>query len=222
MKELEQRLAASKEQTQQKDIQHRLAMQKMEAENRRLKTLLFQLGVSPEIIHQYTQAPDQDTELGRKVAIPAMQRLPETPSVSSSHEGSGTRSSSTVTQVPTDPIEEPAAAEQMPVNDGCCTSVPAPTQLAEQQCQPSNPAATTLCCSGSKSQANSVAAEDDVLNTTLCAIAEDWISQYNTRGMDMEGIRQRLCSGRKEQSSEGCRVQNHLLFQVLDEISNNI
>lgn len=223
VRELEQRLAAWKEQSQQKDIQHRLAMQRMEAENRHLKTLLFSIGVSPDIVHQYIQAADQDTDVSRKVAIPAMQRPAETPSASSSHEDSGTRSSSTVSQVPTDPVEEPAVADRVPVNNGGCTSVPAAGQLAEQQCQPSSAATPSLCCSGGKSLPSSIPADDDVLNTTLCAIAEDLISQYNTSGVDVDSIRRRICSGfRPGQSTDGCRVPNHLLFQVLDEISNNI
>lgn len=220
VRELEQRLAVWKDQTHHKDIEHRLAMQKLEAENRHLKNLLFSLGVSPEIVQQYTQAVDQGTDVGRKVAIPAMQRPMETSSVSSGG-GSGTRSSSIASHTPTDLTEESVVAEQMPVNKnsgGCALATPRP---AEPQSQTS--AEPSLCCPGGKAAASSFPAEDDVLNTTLCAIAEDLISQYNTRGVDMDGIRQRLCSGfRSGQSEDGCRVQNHLLFQVLDEISNNI
>ncbi|PLB42007.1 uncharacterized protein BDW47DRAFT_43797 [Aspergillus candidus] len=62
---------------------------------------------------------------------------------------------------------------------------------------------------------------DDVLNTTLCAIAEELIQQYNTRGLDMEEIRKKLWIGfSKGFRDDGCRVQNQVLFQVLDEISN--
>lgn len=221
VRELEQRLAAWKDQTQHKDIEHRLAMQKLEAENRHLKNLLFSLGVSPEIVQQYTQAVDQGTDVGRKVAIPAMQRPMETSSVSS-YGGSGTRSSSLASHTPPDPTEESVVAEQVPVNNsgGCA---PATLRPAEPQSQTSAPVVPSLCCGSGKAPASSFPPDDDVLNTTLCAIAEDLISQYNTRGVDMDGIRQRLCSGfRTGQSADGCRVQNHLLFQVLDEISNNI
>lgn len=223
VRELEQRLAAWKEQVQRKDIEHRLAVQKLEAENRHLKTLLFSLGVSPEIVHQYTQAADQGTDVGRKVAIPAMQRPMETSSVSSSYGGSGTRSSSTASHTPTDPNEPSGVsvvAEQCQVNAGGCA--PAAACTLEQQSQtPGLPYMPSLCSPTDKPQAGSYPTDDDVLNTTLCAIAEDLISQYNTRGVDMDGIRQKLCT-RQGESSDGCRVQNHLLFQVLDEISNNI
>lgn len=223
VRELEQRLAAWKEQVQHKDIEHRLAVQKLEAENRHLKTLLFSLGVSPEIVHQYTQAADQSTDVGRKVAIPAMQRPMETSSVSSSHGGSGTRCSSAASYTPINPNDQPGVsvvAEQLPVNAGGCAPA-APYALEQQSQAPGLPDTSSLCCQTDKPQAGSNSTDDDVLNTTLCAIAEDLISQYNTRGVDMDGIQQRLCA-RQGESTDGCRVQNHLLFQVLDEISNNI
>lgn len=63
----------------------------------------------------------------------------------------------------------------------------------------------------------------DLLNTTLCGMAEELINQYNTAGIDIELIRQRLWAGFKAGTrGEGCRVENQVLFQVLDEISNSI
>ena len=66
-------------------------------------------------------------------------------------------------------------------------------------------------------------AGEDVLNTTLCAIADELISQYNTRGVDRAEIQRKLWDGFRKglNTGEGCRVQNQLLFQVLDEISND-
>jgi hypothetical protein len=63
----------------------------------------------------------------------------------------------------------------------------------------------------------------DILNTTLCAIAEELVKQYNTRGVDMAEIQKRLWAGfcNGVSTDEGCRVQNQILFQVLDEISDN-
>lgn len=217
VRELEQRLAAWKDETHHKDIQHRLAVQKLEAENRHLKNLLFSLGVSPDIVQQYTLAVDQGTDVGRKVAIPAMRRPMESSSGSSCG-GSGTRSSSTASHTPTDGS---VVTEQVPVNSGGCAL--APPRAPEPQSQTSARAEPSLCCGPGKAQPTSFPTDDDILNTTLCAIAEDLISQYNTRGVDMDGIRQRLFSGfRSGQVGDGCRVQNHVLFQVLDEISNNI
>lgn len=57
----------------------------------------------------------------------------------------------------------------------------------------------------------------------LCAIAEELMNQYNTRGTDLEEIRQRLWSGLQSGvSGDGCRVQNNILFEVLDEISHDV
>lgn len=62
-----------------------------------------------------------------------------------------------------------------------------------------------------------------MLNSTMCAIAEELVSQYNTRGVDPEEIRRRLWSGfRTGSSGNGCRVQNQILFQVLDELSEDV
>lgn len=63
---------------------------------------------------------------------------------------------------------------------------------------------------------------DDILNTTLCAIAEELVNQYNTRGVDVTEIQKRLRAGFSKglAEGEGCRVQNNILFEVLDEISN--
>lgn len=64
---------------------------------------------------------------------------------------------------------------------------------------------------------------EDVLNTTLCAIAEELVSQYNTRGVDLAEIQKKLWVGFTKSCATGeeCRVQNHILFQVLDEISGD-
>ncbi|KAJ5656723.1 hypothetical protein N7507_008673 [Penicillium longicatenatum] len=80
---------------------------------------------------------------------------------------------------------------------------------------------TPSLCNCPAEQADQWSSEQDVLNTTLCAIAEDLIFQCNARGTDIEELRRRLCSGfTKGQPGDGCRVQNNILFQVLDEISN--
>lgn len=65
--------------------------------------------------------------------------------------------------------------------------------------------------------------DGDLLNTTLCGMAEELINQYNTSGIDIEEIRKRLWAGFKAGTrGDGCRVENQVLFQVLDEISNRI
>lgn len=80
---------------------------------------------------------------------------------------------------------------------------------------------TPSLCSCPAEQSDKWSSEGDVLNTTLCAIAEDLIVQCNARGTDIEELRQRLSSGfSKGLPGDGCRVQNNILFQILDEISN--
>ncbi|KAH3191280.1 hypothetical protein KXV92_002909 [Aspergillus fumigatus] len=81
-----------------------------------------------------------------------------------------------------------------------------------------------LCdCAPSDNQTDRFPSNGDVLNTTLCAIADELIQQYNTRGMDITEIRKKLWAGFSKglTTEEGCRVQNQILFQVLDEISNH-
>jgi hypothetical protein len=64
---------------------------------------------------------------------------------------------------------------------------------------------------------------DEVSNSTLCATAEQLVNQYNIRGVDVAEIRKRLCPGfsKGRAPGEGCRVQNSILLELLDEISND-
>lgn len=199
VRELEQRLAGYKEQTQQNDIEHRLAIQKVEAENRSLRTLLGSLGVSTDLIQQYVTLVGQGAVMDRKVAIPAVPRPKE--------ENASISSCRVAKSQP--PSVSPITSQTQPPRD---LSLP----RAEE-------ATPSLCCPVGESGLDSWSSEEDVLNTTLCAIAEDLIVQYNARGTDIEELRQRLSSGfTKGQPGDGCRVKNNILFQVLDEISNGI
>jgi hypothetical protein len=74
LQELEQKLATYQTEDRRKDIEHRLALQKMEAENRHLKTLLNSLSMSTELLQQYVQLAEQGESVDEKVAIPAMHR----------------------------------------------------------------------------------------------------------------------------------------------------
>jgi hypothetical protein len=66
--------------------------------------------------------------------------------------------------------------------------------------------------------------DENSLNTTLCGVAEDLVHQYNTLGMDVETIKEKLWAGFRRGAANGdaCRVQNNVLFDVLDEISGNM
>lgn len=217
IQDLEQQLAACKKQARQKDIEYRLALQKMHAENQNLRTLLGSLGISAELIQQYVDVADQGTSVARKVAIPVVQR-PTEPAAPSSASHSSTLSHS--------PRGDQTEVENPPVAHGTCTlteAQPKERRLPQKLQSPDPP----LCCPPGSGQGGSItwpgASDDDVLNTTMCAIADELVNQYNTRGADIEEIRRKLWSGfRSGKSGDGCRVQNQVLFQVLDEISNNI
>lgn len=100
--------------------------------------------------------------------------------------------------------------------------MPAANELADAMDKPLNQDQSICGCAPAEDE-RSWPTNEDILNTTLCAIAEELINQYNTCGVDMAEIRRKLRSGFSKglTTDEGCRVQNQILFQVLDEISNN-
>ncbi|KAJ5774390.1 hypothetical protein N7457_009286 [Penicillium paradoxum] len=220
VKELEQRLAVCKEQAQQKDIEHRLATQKVDAENRHLKALLGSLGVSVASVQQYLQEAEAGTDTNRKVAIPAIQRLDGTKALYLAHPD--TASSNLSIGPPRARKEEPKTAEPQITGNTTCssTAVKSMDQPSKEPPQEKDPA---LCGCSAERQDPETASDEDVLNSTLCAIAEEMINQYNTKGIDVDEIRRRIWSGfRAGANGTGCRVQNHILFQVLDEISGDV
>lgn len=199
VKELEQRLAVCKEQAQQKDIAYRLATQKVEAENRHLKALLESLGVSRGSVQKYLQDVDA-ANVNRKIAIPAIQR-----------------SEKSETQSPEPTAEMPQIHKDLEIKlvttDGG----------KQQHGQPKQEEPDPAFCGCRSERQESTMNDEDVLNSTLCAIAEEMINQYNTKGLDVDEIRRRIWSGfRAGANGTGCRVQNHVLFQVLDEISGDV
>jgi hypothetical protein len=254
--ELEQRLAVYKEQAHQKDIEHRLATQKVEAENRHLRALLGSLGVSSASVQQYLQEAVTGANINRKVAIPAIQRVEgenplslsrrdarrsnlsmavprvykEEPETTELPVAVSSACSSTVVQ-PTDQAEVARSAcapamvqsteQREAVRNACAPAVVQPTdQPPKQTPQGEDPA---LCGCRSDMENPETVSDEDVLNSTLCAIAEEMINQYNTKGVDVDEIRRRIWSGfRAGADGTGCRVQNHILFQVLDDISSDV
>ncbi|CAG8888167.1 unnamed protein product [Penicillium egyptiacum] len=107
------------------------------------------------------------------------------------------------------------------VGGACGSTVVQQTDEPPQQApQEEDPA---LCGCRSDRQNRETVSDEDVLNSTLCAIAEEMINQYNTKGVDVDEIRRRIWSGfRAGANGTGCRVQNHILFQVLDDISSDV
>lgn len=78
----------------------------------------------------------------------------------------------------------------------------------------------SLCACAPNEDLDSLPISARVINTTFCSIAEKLVDQYNSRGVDVSEIKQKLREGFfRSNSEEGCRVQNQILFQVLDEIS---
>lgn len=222
VRELEQQLASSKEHTQQKDIEHRLAVQKLEAENRKLRHLLSLSGVPASAVEDFLRLAE-DPATSQKVAIPALRR---SEGVRAGSQCQGKRNCAGPCSSDKQMDGDASRVDQLkqPV-------LPAPEpKMAPQEHEEPVPV-RDLVESSSRSQAvcdclpddDSVPTNEDVLNTTLCAIAEELINQYNTRGVDMTEIQKKLWDGfcKSGATGEGCRVQNHILFQVLDEISNN-
>lgn len=61
-------------------------------------------------------------------------------------------------------------------------------------------------------------------STVLCSLAKEIIDQYNIEGEDFERIKSRLATGFAPPTSPGesCRVNNQLLFEVLNDISGRM
>ncbi|KAJ9245372.1 hypothetical protein C8Q69DRAFT_159772 [Paecilomyces variotii] len=119
---------------------------------------------------------------------------------------------------PEQPRTEPPQTEQPH------TTPPVESPKSEEACD-CPPAVEELCgCPPSEGVPESWPSGDAVLNTTLCSVAGELISQYNTRGVDLTEIRKKLWAGFRKGSSaeEGCRVQNQVLFEILNEISGNL
>ena len=77
-----------------------------------------------------------------------------------------------------------------------------------------------FCCDSFLVPSNGALLENDS-NSVLCSVARDLISQYDIPPQDMETIKLKLATGfsRSTSPSSGCRVNNQLLFQVLNEVS---
>ena len=219
IRDLEQRLMISKDESRGKDIQHRLAMQKVEEENRHLRNLLGSLGITENLVQQYLQLADQGPTVHRKVAIPALHRSKErySPPLSASSDSRLALELPSISNEILFPTKEETPHNDIPP----AAIVRSGDFRTSQQSDLMNP---RLCACPTRSrELTSFPSEEDVLNSTLCAIAEELISQYNTRGADLEEIKGKLWTGfRAGTTGDGCRVQNQVLFQVLDEISNTI
>lgn len=187
-----------------RDVEHRLSIQRLEAENKRLRDLHYLSGVPPEALDAYVWSVDNSV-MSKKIAIPAVQR----PTLQ--------RLQSTCAR----PSSAPDAS-----SEGALESKSPPTEAVDRLQQSDEPkeeaAELPPFCACSPEDSGSLPINERVLNTTFCTIAEKLVDQYNARGVDVSEIQQKLRQGFfRSSSEEGCRVQNQILFQVLDEISGH-
>jgi hypothetical protein len=61
-------------------------------------------------------------------------------------------------------------------------------------------------------------------NTVLCSLAKEMVDQYNINEEDLEQIKARLAAGfaAPAHPGESCRVNNQLLFEVLNDVSGRL
>ncbi|EAW08158.1 bZIP transcription factor [Aspergillus clavatus NRRL 1] len=234
IRDLEQKLACLQEEAHRKDIEHRLAVQRLELENKKLRSLLSCTPIPAHFIEEYLRA-GEDPAVTQKVAIPALRR-PEVQTVqqelqnekqSESQPQSKCQGSNCSRPCSTTSSRAEASSADM-INAPVTETKPKLVPESPQRAQPPDVQKPPDCppvplCDCSSGDTDCFPVNGDVLNTTLCAIADELIKQYNTRGVDIEEIRKKLWAGFSKglTSEEGCRVQNQILFQVLDEISNN-
>lgn len=298
IEELEQKVAVCNAQAQQREIEHLIALQKLEAENAKLRALLQRAGLAPGLVEDFLKDVSQPT-VSEKIAIPRLKAPISPHSTSSQYTAPTIKTDEPYTPVSSTGVATvcnnnvpSASASHYPIamqkSDGCCgpassTNVdavcnnsnpcapPAPTaqrfeepylpisanleivcnnnisctQAADcldhcttpkpleppavvpadpmptkQQQDIKLPSIASLCDCGPDSASNWPKLTTPT-NTTLCEAAQDLIDQYNTKGVDLNVIRQRLWTSFRNGDANGCRVQNNVLFEVLDEISGD-
>lgn len=302
IEELEKKVAVCNAQAQQREIEHLIALQKLEAENAKLRALLQRAGLAPSLVEEFLKDVSPPT-VSEKIAIPRL-KAPISPHSTSSQyttpatktdepytlassacvatscnnnapvapashdpapmqksdECCGPASSTSVNAVcnnnslyappsqnaPTaQRLEEPypttspanfeivcnnniACTEASECLDNCTMSkplellvaVPADPVPTKQQQTIKLPPIASLCDCGPGSVSNWPSVHAPT-NTTLCEVAQDLIDQYNAKGVDLNVIKQKLWAGFRNGDENGCRVQNSVLFEVLDEISGD-
>lgn len=303
IEDLEQKVAVCNAQAQQREIEHLIALQKLEAENVKLRALLQRAGLAPGLVEDFLKDVSQPT-VSEKIAIPRLKPPISPRSASSPYIAPTIKTDEPYTPVSSTGVATacnnnvaPAPASHYPVavqkTDACCgpassTSVDAvcnnnnscapPSQYAptaqsvEESYAPTSSANFEIVCNNNISCTQASECLDNCTtpqpleppvgvpaepvttqqqqniklppiaslcdcgpdstsqwprlnapnNTTLCEVAQDLIDQYNTKGVDLNVIKQRLWSGFRNGDANGCRVQNNVLFEVLDEISGDV
>jgi hypothetical protein len=257
--ELEQKLARHEAASTQNDIQQRIAIQRLQAENEKLRQLLYNLGAQPATVDAYI-VENGDPSVSQKVAIPRKiesqspqescctnvpsnkcqpkpaKTCPPKTCQTQCEDGSRARAnqpalcndstesnrSSSIDKQPMIITPSPLIPASEPVST-CSAPSNGPVKQEEPMPARASPGVVPDCdCMGENPE--SWPEGESRYGTTLCADAGELIRQYNTLGIDPAHIKKRLWAGfRKEASAgEGCRVQNQLLFEVLNEISGNL
>lgn len=178
--------------------------------NHLIKNLILSPGISTASVKRYLQLADQNPLTDRKVAIPA---AIGTPSVASCQPSRSTSQQATSSVA----IED--SVEQRSLNDNAqpASTIP-PQEFTEEQPK------CTISPPCKKSTTDHLASEpppfhQNTFNTTLYVASEEFLDQHITQGIDKDDLRRRICPGVKK-TDLGCyRVQNHIIFQILDKIS---
>ncbi|RDW93614.1 bZIP transcription factor [Aspergillus mulundensis] len=193
LQDLERKVLSLQRELDRRDVENRLAVQRLEAENRKLRDLHLFLGVPPDALEEYLRIVD-DPVMAQKVAIPALQRP----------QGSQMQPEKVKWTQP-----EPNPRTDTPLGHESVVGTCQPS-TSEPRCR--QPRATPLppfCACSADEGPESLPISERVLNTTFCAIAEKLVNQYNARGVDVSEIQAKLRKGFfRSSSEEGCRVQN--------------
>lgn len=222
-----------------------MALQKLETENANLRSLLNRVGVDSGYLETYLKQSSVPETSG-KLAIPALTK-PTSQYSSSQHSPAGP-DTPTQCQPSLLPAREPESCYS---SDSSCVPVPNsaltyPTPEQPKTLLPSMslttvttqrpdvstdftqtdkglrlPPISSICDCGPGSNVL-WPSDENSLNSTFCEIAEDLVNRYNIQGVDINLIKQRLWPGFRNSGLEGCRVDNSVLFEVLDELSGNI
>ncbi|KAL5046182.1 hypothetical protein BDW71DRAFT_67024 [Aspergillus fruticulosus] len=212
LQDLERKVLCLQQELDRRDVEQRLAVQRLEAENRKLRDLHHFLGITPDVLEEYLRMVDNPVT-AQKVAIPAIRRAPSEARLRSEEVKCAQPCSSE--------HEQNSPSEAFSSRDsviGTCEPSTDESQRAKSRATELPP----FCACSPDEDLESLPISEHVLNTTFCAIAEKLVNQYNARGLDVSEIQQKLRKGFiRSSSEEACRVQNQILFQVLDEISGH-
>lgn len=223
IQELEQKVAACRTQAHQKDVEHRISIQELKTENTKLRHWLLSLGVQASHIDEYLHE-NSDPAASKKVAIP--KQLPDLSGDTALKE-----SSSPCTCLSNCRVRRNSGNEVDSIISSMEPSCSGPTLTNELSghktvdhilTHSATPISYEFLCDNSSCAP--WPENENILNTTLCTVAAELINQFNARGVELTEIKTKLWSGFRKGSSaaEPCRVQNQVLFEVLDEVSANL